>query len=201
MSFVSFISLNVNIYPYVSTIIDNGVRAIDDEYYLGSKNSGNTNLIMNAFMIGQQCYYLYDDTINSGGSYGVIYNPSVNDASTSTAHDFLYCREFYNYNGLNCKFGTVELGNTTVPAGIENGYSSLEEACNDIFKDGFRRIEYIGGAIVVSGPKIVTAGKSVTAYLAMPQGITVTESDIKVTKGSSLLPFNYSNGTIVFTAE
>lgn len=128
-------------------------------------------------------YYVYS------GSTISVYNAGISNS-------YSYIGEQYNYYN----FYSSETGQ--IPASIDDydAFNNLAEMIQYIAEMENLTVQYISGSITVAGPRLVSEGSTVTAYLGIPNGVTVTVSDISVTKSGVSIPFTYSNGVLTFTA-
>lgn len=125
---------------------------------------------------------------------------STSTTSTATARrDTLYTTLDY-YDVVGKYFATGISGYGLAAIADYDPYSSLDEAIADILSEDYCTIGYDSGVSAVAGPKLVLEGSTVTAYVTAPSGVTVTESDISISKNGTTLPFTYSNGVLTFTA-
>lgn len=141
---------------------------------------------------------------DAGGhiAYGANYNNvSIYQvtSSGSTSHKGLTSTGFVT--GLNYSYAIGGLTNYFPAAVMDyDAFDNISEMALFISNMVNVRISYIAGAIMASGPKLVSEGSEVKAYLSIPKGVVVTDSDISITKNGVTVPFTYSNGVLTFTA-
>lgn len=115
---------------------------------------------------------------------------SVNSSGSVPGLDYNY------YTASLSVFGQV------FPASIAeyDSFSSIIEMATFISNMTNVSITYNSGAVGAAGPKLVSEGSQVRVILSIPRGVTVTNSDISITKNGVTVPFTYSNGSLTFTA-
>lgn len=132
----------------------------------------------------------YKVSIISKGSTGSPTNHSLSGKSTVDGVEYWSANDFANNYG----WWLQSLSDKTP-------YNSVTDGVMDILTStSYVTVSYVSGVVSVAAPKLVLEGSTVTAYLTMPSRVTVTDSDITVTKQGVTVPFTYSNGVLTFTA-
>lgn len=176
-------------------VFQNGAMAIGGNYLLCAGSTIGAFYNFKAYSGSTIYYYIVEFHTSSANAYVTVGSDATSFAS----------RNAINSNGsyldLTFKFYANPSNGYGVTA-IEayEPYDSLDEAIADILSETYSTIQYISGASVVAGPKLVASGSEVTAYVTSPRGVTVADSDITITKNGVVVSFTYSNGVLTFTA-
>lgn len=191
--------INQSIALSPTAIINYGTPSIPANYYcVGYQRSNTTDIpVLYAGRFGDYgCYIAY------GASYQSV---SVYYAQTnSTATGNIPLSSIGSVSGLSYSYATPGFnGNVAAfPSAVTqyDKFNSVEDMALFISNMVNVSIQYNSGLIAVAGPKLVAEGSQVRAFLSIPRGVTVSESDITVKKSGVAVSFNYQNGTLTFTA-
>lgn len=176
-------------------VFQNGVMTIGGNYILCAASILGAYYNFKAYSGSTLYYYV----VEFHTSNAFVYITVGSDASTNASRTQI--NSSGSYLDVTFKYSASPSSGYGVTA-IEayEPYDSLNEAIADILSESYSTIQYISGASVVAGPKLVANGSEVTAYVTSPRGVTVTDSDISITKNGVTVPFTYSNGVLTFTA-
>jgi len=181
--------------PSVATLIANGFVGNNASYtyYLGAYKSSGYPCY--ATIIGGEIYmFTYEG--DSILAWCIAEGTSVNSYGTTGG---------VNVNGSYIAFAETSFGGVTNIGGISgNQFETYHLAALAFYNltppDNYLNINYNIQNGSVIGPAYIAPGDNVTAYVTMNAGYSLQSDSIKVQSGGSTIPFNYSNGTLTFTA-
>lgn len=173
-----------------------GILSTDNRYMVGFAHSGQGNIPIYSFRVGSVVYYL----VFSSSSYrfSIFYQSNVG-VTTGNANGYVIDNSAIYYQ-VAYQYGNNLTGLVPATLSAYDPYSTLDEALADILSETYSTISYVTGSVAVAGPKLVADGSQVKAYVTPPRGVTVTDSDISITKSGVSVQFTYSNGVLTFTA-
>lgn len=179
-------------------ILNYGILSYDNvNYCLGYQYNNPTEIpVLYAGKVNNNgCLIGYGNGMSYLRMYYVSSNTNPNSVSLTTSGS-VPGLAYYHYTATLGTYGAV------FPASIAeyDTFSSVVEMATFISNMTNVSITYNSGAVVAAGPKLVSEGSQVRVILSIPRGVTVTNSDISITKNGVTVPFTYSNGALTFTA-